>query len=105
MSTRDEHDLQSDEWDGWLAGVCRALDVDPGLVDVPLIHDLTRRVAHRYARPMAPVSAYVMGLALGAAQARGELGADPGSGLDAEGVARLLAGYVERIDDELPPGT
>ncbi|HYN29350.1 MAG TPA: DUF6457 domain-containing protein [Dermatophilaceae bacterium] len=61
------------EWADWVARACAALDVDPALVDVPAIHALTKQIAHRSVRPMAPVGAFIVGVALG--QSGGE--ADP----------------------------
>ena len=37
-----------------------------GLVDETAILNLTREIAHAGARPMAPISAYIWGLAVGA---------------------------------------
>ncbi len=56
-------DLNAAAWAPWIAHVSRALDVDPGLVDVGFIHSLTQVVAHEFQRPMAPVSAYFLGIA------------------------------------------
>jgi len=53
-------------WAPWIASVASALEVDPALVDVTFIHSLTQVVAHEFARPMAPVAAYVLGLAVAA---------------------------------------
>ena len=50
----------------------------PGAVDVTGIHALTKDIAHGFARPMAPVGSYILGLAVGARAARGEP-ADPTS--------------------------
>lgn len=84
-------DLTSDKWTPWITQVCELLDVDPALVDVPLVHDLTRNIAHRYDRPMAPVGSYIMGIALGAALANGETDAQA-----------LLDDYAQRIEQTLP---
>jgi hypothetical protein len=62
-----------EEWGQWVARACAALDVDPALVDVTAIHVLTKQIAHRSVRPMAPVGAFIVGVALG--QSGGE--ADP----------------------------
>ncbi|MGI5146576.1 DUF6457 domain-containing protein [Plantactinospora sp. CA-294935] len=56
--------------DRWVAAACAELDVDPGQVDVPRVLDLARDVAHNVLRPGAPVTAYLLGLAVGR-------GADP----------------------------
>jgi hypothetical protein len=52
----------------WIAAVRAQLDVDP--VDTTLVLDLARDVAHGVARPAAPLTAYLLGLAVGR-------GADP----------------------------
>ncbi len=95
MSERERHALDDDRWDDWIAEVCTRLGVDRGLVDVPAIHDLTRQVAHRYERPMAPVSSYLVGIALGAATATGP-GVDP---------AGVLADLIARVEATLPAGS
>ncbi len=52
-------------WDPFVRHLCDALGIDSTNTDVPAILDLTRIVAHSGARPMAPVSAYLLGLAVG----------------------------------------
>ena len=59
------------EWQDWIAEACRAVGVDPGDVDVTGIHGLTKEIAHGFARPMAPVGSYILGLAVGAHAAEG----------------------------------
>ncbi len=51
-------------WEGWVTDACRAVGVDPALVDIDGIHALTKAVAHGFDRPMAPVSSFILGLAL-----------------------------------------
>lgn len=53
--------------DDFLRTTCTALGVDPEVVDHNLILDLTKEVAHNVARPAAPLSAFVVGLAAGKA--------------------------------------
>jgi hypothetical protein len=60
------------QWHDWILDACAALDVDPGAVDVTGIHALTKDIAHGFARPMAPVGSYILGVAVGARAARGE---------------------------------
>lgn len=91
MAAKERTDLTSDKWTPWINDVCTRLGVEPELVDVPLVHDLTRQIAHRYDRPMAPVGSYIMGIALGVALAQGEADADA-----------LLAGFAEEIEQTLP---
>ncbi len=52
----------------WIAAVRDELQVDP--VETDLVLDLARDVAHGVARPAAPLTAYLLGLAVGR-------GADP----------------------------
>lgn len=60
----DPRDLDAATWQAWIDDVAGALGVDSALVDVTAIHDLTRAVAHDLARPMAPVSAFMVGFAM-----------------------------------------
>ena len=59
------------QWQAWIAEACAAVGVDPSDVDVSAIHRLSRDIAHGFARPMAPVGSYILGLAVGARAARG----------------------------------
>jgi hypothetical protein len=52
----------------WVAAVRAEFDVDP--VDIALVLDLARDVAHGVARPAAPLTAYLLGVLVGR-------GADP----------------------------
>ena len=70
--------------DDWLARVSAELGVAG--VDRDLILDLARDVAHGVARPAAPLTTYLLGLAVGA-------GADP-----SQASARLVA-----MAQESPP--
>ena len=63
-------------WQEWMEVTARDLGVDPQLVDIAAIHDLTRVIAHDLDRPMAPVGAYLLGLAVGAQRS-------PNSAIDA----------------------
>lgn len=60
------------QWHEWILDACAALDVDPSAVDVTGIHALTKDIAHGFARPMAPVGSYILGVAVGVRAARGE---------------------------------
>lgn len=65
--------------DHWVTAAAAELDLDPSTVDVSVVLDLARDVAHHVLRPGAPVSAYLLGLAVGR-------GADP-----AQAAQRLTA--------------
>jgi hypothetical protein len=56
--------------DDWTAMACAELGLDPADANTQLVLDLARDVAHNVLRPGAPVTAYLMGLAVGR-------GADP----------------------------
>ena len=53
-------------WQEFVDRACAALEIDPVRVDMHGVLDLSREVAHAGARPMAPVSAHLWGLAAGA---------------------------------------
>jgi hypothetical protein len=53
--------------ENWTATVCAALGLDPASVDQTLLLDLTRDVAHGVARPAAPLTSFLVGLAAGRA--------------------------------------
>ncbi|TKK80998.1 hypothetical protein FDA94_34395 [Herbidospora galbida] len=59
----------------WTALVCRELGIDPAVVDRDMVLDMTRDVAHGVARPAAPLTAYLLGLAQGAGTAPAEAAA------------------------------
>jgi len=49
--------------DEWVLALCRELDVDPAVVPVAALLDVSRDVAHSVMRPATPVSTFVIGLA------------------------------------------
>ncbi|WP_242910287.1 DUF6457 domain-containing protein [Actinomadura terrae] len=49
----------------WLEAACGELGLDRGDIDRDLVLDLARDVAHGVARPGAPLTAYLLGLAVG----------------------------------------
>lgn len=60
-----KHDLDDAAWDDWIDTVGASIGVDGAGVDITFIHALTQLVAREFTRPMAPVSAYLLGLAHG----------------------------------------
>ncbi|MFI7213055.1 DUF6457 domain-containing protein [Micromonospora maritima] len=81
--------------DDWVTAACAELDLDPAGVPVSSVLDVARDVAHQVLRPGAPVTAYLLGVAVGR-------GADP-----AEAAARLsaLAGsWPVELDGTAPAG-
>lgn len=75
----------------WIEQACAAVGVDPDVVDVGVILDLTRRIAHTQSRPLAPVGSYILGAAVGAAG---------GSGASPEERARLLAAMAATLPEQ-----
>lgn len=51
--------------DEWTAEVSTALGLDPSALDRDVVLDLTKDVAHGVARPAAPLTAYLLGVAAG----------------------------------------
>jgi Domain of unknown function (DUF6457) len=49
----------------WTATVCADLGLDLGHADTTAVLDLARDVAHAVARPAAPLTAYLVGVAVG----------------------------------------
>lgn len=52
-------------WRDWVEHTCALLGIDADLVDIHAIHALTKTVAHELDRPLAPVSSFMLGLAIG----------------------------------------
>jgi hypothetical protein len=73
--------------DAWVHELSTALGVDPGATDVNLLLDLARDAAHGVARPAAPLTTFLVGLAAGL---RG--GERPAVTEAATAAQRLLAG-------------
>ena len=53
----------------WTALACEELGIEPARMDRDAVLDLTKEVAHGVARPAAPLTAYLLGLAEGAGTA------------------------------------
>jgi Domain of unknown function (DUF6457) len=51
--------------DEWIQATCEELGLEAGDMHRDLILDVARDVAHGVARPAAPLTAYLMGLAVG----------------------------------------
>lgn len=51
--------------DAWVAELSAALALDPALVDRTALLDLARDAAHNVARPAAPLTTFIAGLAAG----------------------------------------
>jgi hypothetical protein len=77
--------------DSWVAAVCAEIGIDPAVVDLRQVLDLARDVAHQVERPAAPVTSYLVGLAVG------------GGRPSADVVARLTALAAAWPDSDRPP--
>lgn len=60
-------------FEDWIAQLAITLELEPDSVDIPLLLDLAREAAHGIARPAAPLTTFMVGLAAGRA---GGAGAD-----------------------------
>ncbi len=49
----------------WTAAVCADLGLDPASADITTVLDLARDAAHGVARPAAPLTTYLVGVAVG----------------------------------------
>ncbi|SCG54884.1 DUF6457 domain-containing protein [Micromonospora humi] len=75
--------------DDWLTAACAELDLDASEVPVSAVLDVARDVAHQVLRPGAPVSAYLLGLAVGR-------GADPAAA--AARISALAGSWPVELD-------
>ena len=91
MSPLDSAD--PDRWADWIEDACAAVGIEPESVDVPGIHTLTRQIAHGFERPMAPVGAYILGVAVGRLH-------EQGRPVDLESMRRAIAGTIKDQPDE-----
>ncbi len=56
----------------WIDAACAELDIDQAAVDQRAVLDLAREVAHQVDRPAAPVTAFLLGVAVGGGQQFGQ---------------------------------
>jgi molybdopterin-guanine dinucleotide biosynthesis protein A len=82
--------------DDWLQAVCDELGLEPGEVHRDLILDVARDVAHGVARPAAPLTAYLIGLAAGRGAPVNDVAAR---------LTELAEGWSEGRAGEKPAGT
>jgi hypothetical protein len=75
--------------DSWIGAACAELGVNRATVDERVILDLARDAAHQVDRPAAPVTAFLLGLAVGA-------------GRDLADVADLLTTLARNWQDPEP---
>lgn len=68
----------------WVADLCAALELDQAAVDRDVVLDLARDAAHGVARPAAPLTTFLVGMAAG------RRGADPAAVAEAAAAAQAL---------------
>lgn len=79
--------------DDWIAAVAAELGIDGQPTDVAGLLDAAGHVAHNVARPAAPVTAFLIGVAIG--RRGGDIGA---TGRLCDQVAELAGGWREGRD-------
>lgn len=52
--------------ESWTEAASAELGIDPAVMDTRMVLDVARDTAHQVARPAAPLTAYLMGVAVGA---------------------------------------
>lgn len=77
----------------WIEAACAELGLDPGTADARTILDLVREVAHQVNRPAAPLTVYLLGVAVGRGQPLAAA---------AERLTMLAAGWPAPEDDPGP---
>ncbi|GGB92612.1 DUF6457 domain-containing protein [Cellulomonas carbonis] len=60
------HQPVGDDLHRWVLDLVDTLGVDPDAVDIDVLLDLARDVAHAVGRPAVPVTAFLVGCAVGA---------------------------------------
>lgn len=88
--------LPPEALDEWLIAAAEELGLEPGEVSIPVVLDVAKHVAHGVARPAAPLSTFLMGVALGRASA-GDAELEPG---ELQRLADLLSARAARWADE-----
>lgn len=78
--------LPPEALDRWLAAAAVELGLDADEVDIATVLDVARDVAHGVARPAAPLSTFLLGVAVGQAD-------DPRAALEQH--AKLLSSLAE----------
>jgi len=57
--------------EAWISAACAELGVQQTIVDERAVLDLAREIAHQVDRPAAPVTAFLLGVAVGRGQQLG----------------------------------
>jgi len=70
--------------ESWTEAACAELGIDPAVLDTRTVLDVARDAAHQVARPAAPLTTFLMGVAVG-------LGLEPDEA--AQRITRLAASW------------
>ncbi len=54
--------------ESWTEAACAELGIDPAVLETRTVLDIARDAAHQVARPAAPLTAYLLGVAVGQGQ-------------------------------------
>ena len=54
--------------ESWTEAACAEFGIDPAIMDTRTVLDIARDAAHHVARPAAPLTAYLLGVAIGLGQ-------------------------------------
>jgi hypothetical protein len=54
--------------ESWTESACAELGIDPAVLDTRAVLDVARDAAHQVARPAAPLTAFLLGVAVGQGQ-------------------------------------
>ena len=82
----------TDQLHSWIDELATALGIERGSVDVKLLLDVARDSAHGVARPAAPITTFLVGLAAG------RNGGDAGAVRDAAARAQLLLSARQPVE-------
>lgn len=106
MSASNSKHLPPSALNDWLAEVAPELGLDPEVVPIGKVLDIARDVAHGVARPAAPLTTFLVGLALGQAQAGPVTDDDAGGPAEAPDFDELQArvtALAEKWEYQGPP--
>jgi hypothetical protein len=65
VSSTPQHQPAGDDLHRWVAAQAAALGVDPAVADVGVLLGLARDVSHGVSRPAVPLTAFLVGCAVG----------------------------------------
>lgn len=83
------------ELDAWIAAAAAELGLDPGAVEPKLALDVARDVAHSVLRPGAPVTTFLLGVAVGRGADHAEAAARISALASAWSAERAAAGHEQ----------